>query len=232
MVDDHRQEWDASYQRQENFVFWPHEEVIRFLARYVRRRTGVDSYEDRLAEGIPPRLLDLGCGLGRHVMLGHEVGLDSFGVDLSAVAIDHARQWGASLGLPEPHQRLKVSDARTLPFASGFFGVTVSHGVLDSMPFSFAKATVADVARVMAPGGWFYFDCVSGEGTEYGDDFAGEVVVEGTHEQGTVQSYFNDAKLLAMLDGYFEVRDHIVVTSRDARRGTFARHHMVVVRTS
>lgn len=223
-------QWDASYRRKENFVFWPHEEVVRFLARHVCRRTGPDSYQNLLGAELPRRLLDLGCGIGRHVLLGREVGLEAYGIDLSPVAIESAREWAGARGFLDVESRLVVGDVRDLPWSLGFFGAVVSHGVLDSMPFSYARAAVTEVARVLAPDGLFYLDVVSGEGSAYGDEFEGEVEVKSPHELGTIQSYFGPAKIKALLGESFVIRDHVQVLRRDGGRGVFSRHHVTAVR--
>jgi hypothetical protein len=35
-----KEEWDESYNRQENFIFFPKEEVVKFLNRFVRKKWG------------------------------------------------------------------------------------------------------------------------------------------------------------------------------------------------
>ena len=38
--------WEESYRRKENFVFYPHEEIIRFVSKYIRKRVGLDEWKD------------------------------------------------------------------------------------------------------------------------------------------------------------------------------------------
>ena len=59
-------EWNDSFLRRENFLFYPQEEVVRFIAKYVRKRRGYDDVTVGLAPK-PLRVLDLGCGIGRHL---------------------------------------------------------------------------------------------------------------------------------------------------------------------
>ncbi len=35
-MDNQKYEWDKSYQNLDNFVFYPHEEVIRFVSKFIR----------------------------------------------------------------------------------------------------------------------------------------------------------------------------------------------------
>ena len=158
--------WDASYDRLENHLFWPAEEIVRFMSRFVRRRVAPHAFTDVMqfpdGTGDPPRLLDLGCGIGRHMVFAHEVGLDPFGIDLSRSAIDKARAWLAELS-PRLAEQAVVGDVRDLSWADGCFSVVVSHGVLDSMPFEVARGASREVKRVLAPGGYFYCDVVASD---------------------------------------------------------------------
>lgn len=43
--------WEESYQRQENFMFYPKEESVKFLNRFIRKKTGFNSYDRFLLRG-------------------------------------------------------------------------------------------------------------------------------------------------------------------------------------
>ena len=40
-----KEEWESSYGSGDNMVFYPHEEVIRFVSRFIKQKTGLDSFE-------------------------------------------------------------------------------------------------------------------------------------------------------------------------------------------
>jgi hypothetical protein len=42
--DNQMQEWDSAYQNKDNFVFYPHEEIIRFVSKFIRKRTGRNEF--------------------------------------------------------------------------------------------------------------------------------------------------------------------------------------------
>lgn len=221
--------WEQSYAAGDNFVFFPHEEVIRFAAKYLRKRTGLDSYADRHRLGRPPRVLDLGCGLGRHVKFCHEAGMEAYGIDLSTTAIELARQWAGRYGLPEPDQRLRPGDARQLPWPDGFFDAAVSHGTLDSMPFELACAVMAEMRRVLSEKAIFYLDLVSGDDRQHAREFAGDEVVETAHERGTIQSYYNYSRIGQLTAGRFTCIECVLIHREDTHSGTsHARYHLVL----
>jgi len=206
-----RQAWEESYGRRENFVFYPHEEVIRFVARYLRRRIGFEEFVD-IAPGIATaRLLDVGCGIGRHLAFGLDMGLEMYGIDWSRQAIETARSWLSRRGVLAPEHHARVGDVRQLPWPDGFFDHALSHGVLDSMPFVTAELGAEEIARVLKPGSLFYCDLIAPTESQLGNE---EVVVQTTHEQNTIQSYFDKERIHRLVDSVFDLEE-CTLTRRD-----------------
>ena len=230
-MNNNKAEWDRSYENLDNFVFYPHEEVIRFVSKFIRKRIALDEFRDAAPGSVRGRVLDLGCGIGRHVIYCHEMGLNSYGIDLSVAAIRVAREWAGQKHLPEPERRILQGDIRQLPWENDFFRYAVSHGVLDSMPFVIARAACVELARVMPAGGLFYCDLISGDDSRHAREFNGEEIVSTAHEQGTVQLYFNLAKILSMIDGVFEINECNLVRRENVLRGGYtSRYHLVLRR--
>lgn len=230
-VKNNKGEWDKSYDKRDNFVFYPHEEVIRFTSKFIRKKVGLDEFLDVDLVAGARRVLDLGCGIGRHVIYCNDMGLEAYGIDLSDVAVNAARDWGRENGLPEPEQRIRQGDVRHLPWDDGFFQYVVSHGVLDSMPFEIAKAACIELARVMPIGGLFYCDLISGDDSQHAREFSGEEIVNTVHEQGTIQLYFNLAKIHEMIENVFEMEECNLVRRENILRGGYSsRYHLVLKR--
>lgn len=230
-MNNNKSDWDKSYEKRDNFVFYPHEEVIRFVSKFIRKRVGLAEFSDAAPDSAQGRVLDLGCGIGRHVVYCHDMGLEAYGVDLSDAAIKVAREWGGQEGLPEPEARLRQGDIRHLPWGEGFFRYAVSHGVLDSMPFEFARAACVELARVMSIGGLFYCDLISGDDSKHAREFSGEEIVTTVHEHGTVQLYFNLEKIKAMIHGVYEIAECNLIRRENVLSGGFAsRYHLILRR--
>ena len=224
-------EWNKSYENRDNFVFYPHEEVIRFVSKFIRKRVGLAEFCDAGVESSQGRVLDLGCGIGRHVIYCHDMELEAYGVDLSDAAVRVAREWGSQKGLPEPEQRIRQGDIRHLPWNDGFFRYAVSHGVLDSMPFEIARAACIELARVMPIDGLFYCDLISGDDSKHAREFSGEEIVTTAHEEGTIQLYFNLEKIRSMIDGTFEIVECTLIRRENVLSGWFAsRYHLILRR--
>ena len=114
-----------------------------------------------LERGVAGRVLDLGCGFGRHCLALVEAGLDAFGLDLSRELLLRSRglPGGRALG-----GRLACGDFRSLPFAAGAFDTVLmlfsSFGYFDDA----SNARVLDeVARVLSPGGRAVLDLMNPE---------------------------------------------------------------------
>lgn len=224
-------DWDRSYENYDNFVFSPHEEVIRFVSKFIRKRIGLNEFRDVAPRAEECRVLDLGCGIGRHVIYLHDMGLNAYGVDLSDVAIRVAWEWGRRQQLPDPEQRILQGDIRYLPWDDGFFHYAVSHGVLDSMPFAIARASCLELARVMPVGGLFYCDLISGDDSGHAREFSGEQVVNTEHEKGTVQLYFNLTKIMSLIEDVFEVDQCTLIRRENVLQGGYtSRYHMILRR--
>lgn len=228
--------WNDSYERLENMVFWPAEEVVRFLSRHVRRRVGPQDFVDLMefpeTAGHPPRILDLGCGIGRHVLLAHQFKFEGYGIDISRVAVDKAREWLAEVA-PAVATNVVVGDVSSLPWPQQFFAATLSHGVLDSIPFSVARAAATDVHRVLADDCWFYCDLAAFDPRISETPIAAEIEVDEGFEQGTIQSFFDDAKLAALFDGLFDRAEQTLITHRSYPLGrSVGRWHLVLRKRS
>ena len=229
-MNDRKAEWDAAYALKQNFLYYPNEEVIRFISRFWRQRIGIEEYRDKTRYRNGMKSLDLGCGIGRHVVYLHDVGFESHGIDLSAEAIGAARQWGRGLGIPE--DRFVLGNSKVLPWEDGAFHCIVSHGVLDSMPFEVAKQTMVEVDRVLASDGLVYIDLISSDDDRHEPSFAGEEVVEGVHEKGTIQSYFDEAKIQDLVEETsLIVQERVLVRRTQLENGRMdARYHVVLSR--
>lgn len=228
-MDDLAGKWDESYKRKENFLFFPNEELIRFCSKFIAKRTGIENISP-VAPGAGGRLLDLGCGIGRHIIFFSSMGLEAYGIDLSEAAIATAREWAAREGIATPEKRIVKGDADGLPWDDSFFTYVVSHGVLDSMPFKQAMQTVDEMGRVLASDGLVYCDLVSGDDSKHGREFAGEEVVDTLHEQGTIQSYFNYGKISRLFPRErFEMMECILIRRENVVTGDFiSRYHLTL----
>ena len=194
--------WDKVYSEKFMTMWYPNEDIIRFCARLIQKRLTHNRYEvKRKIE----RVLDLGCGNGRHAIYFASQGLQAAGVDVSQQAIDWANDWSKREGLQVD---FRVSDIVALPFEDNTFDAVVSHGVLDHVRPATARQAAAEVHRVLKPEGLFYCDLRSADDSEYG---VGEEVEPNTFvvgegfEEGLVQHFFSQRDTEELFDGLFRI---------------------------
>ncbi|WP_197490055.1 class I SAM-dependent methyltransferase [Rheinheimera sp. SA_1] len=227
-IDDKKMFWEQSYLNHDNFMFYPHEEIIRFTAKYIAKRTGLEQVEWRCKSDA--KVLDLGCGIGRHVVFVAKMGIDICGIDLSETAIAVAKTWLEKENLGN-QAKLQCADIRFQPWPDQEFDFVMSHGVLDSMPFDVACAAVKETARVCKPGALFYCDLISSEDSWHGPDYCGEEVVQTSHEFGTIQSYFNPEKISQLFTPFFTILETTLIKRMDTKSGQFhSRFHLILQR--
>lgn len=111
---------------------------------------------DRLGVEPGDRLLDLGCGFGRHAFEAARRGASVVALDAGP---DEVAQVRATIGamveageLTPGHPATAVQgDALALPFADGTFDRVIASEVLEHIPDD--TAAMAELARVLRPGG-------------------------------------------------------------------------------
>ena len=131
---------------------YPNENIIRFCARLIQKRLTYDKLEIKRPV---KRVLDLGCGNGRHAIYFAREGMEACGIYISSTAIEWAQDWARRENLEVD---FRVGNIAQLPYPDQHFDVVVSHGVLDHISMDDAKQAVAEVARVLTTGGLFYCD--------------------------------------------------------------------------
>ncbi|OKJ13998.1 class I SAM-dependent methyltransferase [Kitasatospora sp. CB01950] len=167
---------------------------------------------DRLAEvGPDARILDYGCGYGRVMAELSEHGFrDVSGVDPSPALIERGRQlW--------PELRLAVLESPpALPHASGSVDVVLLFAVLTCVPDGDAQAAlVAELHRVLAPGGLLYVSDVLLQDDERNRDrYAAHARQFGTPygvfatDDGAVCRHHEIAELRTLLSAFDPVDEH------------------------
>ncbi|MBK9129192.1 MAG: class I SAM-dependent methyltransferase [Phycisphaerales bacterium] len=226
-----QEQWNASYERGDNQMLYPKEEVVKFLNRFVRKRTGPNSFRDLLAPrpgAQELRGLDYGCGVGRMTVLLEEFGIRAWGVDISPTCLAAAREVAAHFGHPSLADRFAQVDGLALPFDDGFFDVGIASGVLDSMHFEFARRVALELDRVVER--WLYVDLISGDNGRFHREFDGEEVVSDAVERGTVQSYFNWTKVQTLFaPTRFRIHWARLITEQSCTdRFRYSRYHVVL----
>jgi SAM-dependent methyltransferase len=118
------------------------------------------------AAALPPgiAILDVGCGVGRHLTYLAGRGFRMSGVDLSPGGIKIAHEALAARGLAFDG---RVSDMTELPWPDHTFGAALSTSTMHHQRRQDILRALGEVKRVLEPGGLFYVDFPSTDSAEY-----------------------------------------------------------------
>ena len=102
------------------------------------------------------RVLDLGCGAGRHAFEAYRRGARVVAADLDARELATVNGMFAAMGMegeaPPPAAAVAIrGDATRLPFGNGVFDKVIVAEILEHVPND--QAAMSEVARVLRPGG-------------------------------------------------------------------------------
>ncbi|MDF2156377.1 class I SAM-dependent methyltransferase [Algoriphagus sp. CAU 1675] len=104
------------------------------------------------------KILDAGCGEGRNSVFFINSGYQAFGIDPNETAIQYCRYMAKSLNPEYDVHRFQPGKLEDIPFHSQAFDVVICSAVLH-----FAESVdnfwqmVAEIHRVLKPGGIFWF---------------------------------------------------------------------------
>jgi len=113
----------------------------------------VEALIPRLREEGVVRVLDLGCGMGRHTVLFAAAGFETYATDASEQGIERCRAW---LDAERLDATTTLSPMRTIDYPDGFFDFAISWNVVYHAMRADLAATLAEVHRVLRPNGLLY----------------------------------------------------------------------------
>jgi SAM-dependent methyltransferase len=201
-------QWDEIFRRDGRIFIEPAPLVVQF-ARELR-------------SGGFLRVLDLGCGSGRHVIHMAGMGLEVYGLDNSPVALSLAAGW-----LAEQNQtaRLSLADAyQSLPFRTNTFDALISTQVIHHALLNTVQATASEIARIVRPGGKILVSVPVGK--DSGVDFVEVepqtfVPLTGT-EKGLPHHFFTPEELPELFAPFkteeVSIRGEVVIVFRGVKR--------------
>jgi SAM-dependent methyltransferase len=132
--------WNAVFGREGRVFDEPHEDIPR-ITRLLKERGA-------------RRVLDLGCGSGRHVIYLAREGFSVYGLDEAPEALALTGQWLEQEGLQADLQQGNMVDA--LPYPDASFDAVISVQVIHHARLATIRGIVAEIARVLAPGGTLF----------------------------------------------------------------------------
>jgi 2-polyprenyl-3-methyl-5-hydroxy-6-metoxy-1,4-benzoquinol methylase len=114
-----------------------------------------------LPAGEARPLLDLGCNWGRWTIAAARAGYRPTGIDRGKKAVRAARRVAEQLGVDAEYV---LGDVRELPFPDGSFDAVFSYSVLQHLAKDDVRAVVAEIRRVLRPGGIAWIEMPNARG--------------------------------------------------------------------
>lgn len=100
------------------------------------------------------RVLDLGCGSGRHLIYLVKKGFDVYGFDISEYGIKIARDW---LKKEKLRANFKIGNIyKKLPYKDNFFDALISTQTLHHNRISKIRELIKEIERILKPGGLIF----------------------------------------------------------------------------
>jgi SAM-dependent methyltransferase len=173
---------------------------------------------------LPVRALDLGCGVGRHVLSLAERGFSAFGLDASRSGIEFCRQEAARRGL---RLGLAAAAMTDLPYATATFDYVLAWNVICHGDGDVVRRCLAEIHRVLRPGGIYHSTMPTKRHRSFGvgREVAPNTFVDDAATDGDKRHphFYCDRSELVELFGAFELTS---VVELEARSGG---HHWHVV---
>ena len=172
-----KKEWDRFYKEGKYVMWWPSETVIRWTKRAFSEKTG--------------RVLDSGCGNGRHILFFAKIGFAIHGIDISSKSLNMAKESLKKEGLPA---YLQQASCTNLPYKDEEFDGVVLFGVLDHLLLDDIKKAIKETRRVLKEGGKVFFSLRSTRDSDYGKGKEIEentFLIPGDVEKNLPQHFFS-----------------------------------------
>lgn len=136
--DEMRQRWEELHAQPRFRPRYPHERIVAWLFRNFRRNSGA-------------KVLDLGCGAGRHALFLASEGYEAHACDISTTGLRELEAMASARGVSVATRHMSADDLSGYEDAS--FDAVISFSVLYYLSFDRAQAAVREIRRVLKPGG-------------------------------------------------------------------------------
>lgn len=161
------------------------------------------------------KILDIGCGSGKHTILFAEEGFKSYGIDISESGIQLSKKISEWKGLEEKTNFL-LSDVMNLPFKKEEFNVVIDHNLLCHIPISRWEEYLKSVNRVLNTGGFlcllelYKTEAMNGSYEEMAENNSVDVVIGENKIKRKFCPPFRIEKIIKKTDRV-EENEHIII---------------------
>jgi SAM-dependent methyltransferase len=135
-----KEAWDKAFQEKGRIWTNPQEDIPWLAKRWKK-------------EGVK-RILDLGCGTGRHAVYLAKNGFEVYGMDIAKTGIKIAKEW---LEKERLRAKLRVGDVyKKLPYKNCFFDAIVCVRTLNHGRIEWIRKAIEEMYRILRAGGYIF----------------------------------------------------------------------------
>lgn len=170
--------------------------------RWVNPQPSVVSLSREMDRRGFSRVLDLGCGAGRHTTYLSGLGFEVVGLDPASSGLEHCYRDLVTRELP---RRLVLAGMERLPFPDYSYQCVISTYVIHHNTMRGVAAAIGEIERILVPGGLFLATVLGRGDFKYG---VGRKVEEGTYvplegdERGVVHHFFDREEIGELLGSF------------------------------
>lgn len=180
-------DWEEIFKEQGYVFVDPHQDMFRL--------------SEIFHEHEVKRILDLGCGTGRHLVYFSQAGFEISGIDSSETALDLARKWLKEEGFDADVHLGRMEDP--LPYSDDFFDAIISIQVIHHNMIDDIVATIREIERVLTIGGYIFVTVAklgpkpkkSEDGWNFHQVEDGTFIPQSGPESGIPHHYFTEEEL-------------------------------------
>lgn len=148
------------------------------------------------------RVLDLGCGAGRHVIYLAKQGFETYGIDISKTGLKQAKN---RLKTEKLNAALIKCDMKTLPYIPNCFDAVISLYTIYHNTQKDIKTTITETHRTLNKNGTILLNFQSKRSSKHGK---GTKIEENTYiqenepEKGIIHHFVDKAEIHELLKGF------------------------------
>lgn len=200
---ENKNKWEFLHKNSRFRPRYPSEIVVQYIFRNFER------------DG-KTRILDLGCGAGRHVFF---LGCENFipyGLDISQSGVDYTKQLLKDNGMSIYSENVVCSPFEAIPFSDEFFDGIVAYGSLYYSKLDGIETAIKEMYRILKPGGKAFVFIRGVYDYRYG---CGELIEENTfiikcedcqkaafNENGMVMHFFYKDEIYKLFEKFSSVK--------------------------
>jgi len=133
-------QWDGIFKKQGKVFDKVQEDIPRITSLFKKKNVR--------------KILDLGCGSGRHLVYLAKRGFDVYGFDISKYGIKITKGW---LKKEKLKAKLKIGDIyKKLPYKDNFFDALISTQTLHHNRIGNIRKLIKEIERILKPGGFIF----------------------------------------------------------------------------